>query len=61
RGGSVVGEHTVMLVSDNERIELTHKASDRSIFADGAMKAAEWSQGKEPGLYEMLDVLGLKD
>jgi 4-hydroxy-tetrahydrodipicolinate reductase len=61
RGGSVVGEHTVMLVSDNERIELTHKAADRSIFADGAMKAAKWSQGKEPGLYEMLDVLGLKD
>ena len=61
RGGSVVGEHTVMLVSDNERIELTHKAGDRSIFADGAMKAAHWAQAQPAGLYEMLDVLGLKD
>ena len=61
RGGSVVGEHTVMLVSDNERLELTHKAGDRSIFADGAIKAAEWVVTREPGLYEMLDVLGLKE
>ena len=61
RGGSVVGEHTVMLVSDNERIELTHKAGDRTIFADGAMKAANWALGKPAGLYEMLDVLGLND
>ena len=61
RGGSVIGEHTVMLVSDNERIELTHKAGERSIFADGAMKAGDWVRDKKPGLYEMLDVLGLKD
>ena len=50
-----------MLVSDNERIELTHKAGERSIFADGAMKAGDWVRDKKPGLYEMLDVLGLKD
>jgi 4-hydroxy-tetrahydrodipicolinate reductase len=61
RGGSIVGEHTVILVSENERIELTHKALDRSIFAEGAMKAAKWLRGKEPGLYEMLDVLGLNE
>jgi len=60
RGGSIVGEHTVMLVSNNERIELTHKAQDRSIFADGAMKAAIWANHQAPGLYDMLDVLGLK-
>ena len=61
RGGSIVGEHTVILVNEDERIELTHKAQDRSIFAEGAMRAARWVRGKEPGLYEMLDVLGLKD
>ncbi len=59
RGGSVVGEHTVVFVSDHERIELTHKAQDRLIFADGAMRAAKWAQGKQAGLYDMLDVLGL--
>ena len=61
RGGSIVGEHTVMLVHNNERIELTHKAVDRSIFADGAMRAAIWVKNQKPGLYEMLDVLGLND
>ncbi len=61
RGGSIVGEHTVMLVHNNERIELTHKATDRSIFADGAMRAASWVRNQKPGLYEMLDVLGLND
>lgn len=61
RGGSVVGEHTVVFVSDHERIELTHKAQDRLIFADGAMRAAQWTQGKKPGLYDMLDVLGLNE
>jgi 4-hydroxy-tetrahydrodipicolinate reductase len=61
RGGSIVGEHTVLLVHNNERIELTHKAVDRSIFADGAMKAGIWLKNQKPGLYEMLDVLGLKD
>jgi 4-hydroxy-tetrahydrodipicolinate reductase len=59
RGGSVVGEHTVMLSGEGERIELTHKATDRAIFARGAVKAALWGQGKKPGLYSMADVLGL--
>ena len=59
RGGSVVGEHTVMFVADGERIELTHIAADRGIFARGAVKAALWGQGKRPGVYSMLDVLGI--
>jgi 4-hydroxy-tetrahydrodipicolinate reductase len=61
RGGSVVGEHTVMFVGPAERIELVHKAEDRMIFARGALHAALWARGKPPGLYSMLDVLGLKD
>jgi len=60
RGGAVVGEHTVLFASDDERIELTHKAGDRSIFARGALRAALWGQGKGPGLFSMQDVLGLK-
>ncbi|HXZ67641.1 MAG TPA: 4-hydroxy-tetrahydrodipicolinate reductase, partial [Alphaproteobacteria bacterium] len=60
RGGTVVGEHTVFFASDDERIELTHKAGDRSIFARGALRAALWGQGKGPGLFSMQDVLGLK-
>lgn len=60
RGGSVVGEHSVVLAGNGERIELKHIASDRSIFATGAVKAALWANGKPPGLYSMLDVLGLK-
>jgi 4-hydroxy-tetrahydrodipicolinate reductase len=59
RGGSVVGEHTVILAGEGETIELTHKAADRAIFARGAVKAALWGQGKKPGLYSMADVLGL--
>jgi 4-hydroxy-tetrahydrodipicolinate reductase len=59
RGGSVVGEHTVMFATEGERIELTHKAADRAIFARGAVKAALWARGREPGLYSMRDVLGL--
>jgi 4-hydroxy-tetrahydrodipicolinate reductase len=59
RGGSVVGDHTVIFAADGERIELTHKAADRSLFARGAVKAAMWGQGKGPGLYSMADVLGL--
>lgn len=59
RGGSVVGEHTVILAGPNERIELTHKAEDRSIFAKGALAAAQWGAGKGPGLFSMQDVLGL--
>ena len=59
RGGEVVGEHTVFLFGDNDRIELTHRASDRSIFATGAYRAAHWATGQKPGLYSMRDVLGL--
>ena len=61
RGGSVVGDHTVIFAGNGERIELTHRADDRSIFAQGAVKAALWGQGKGPGLYNMRDVLGLND
>lgn len=59
RGGSVVGEHTVIFAADGERVELTHRAADRGIFARGAVKAALWGQGKPPGIYSMADVLGL--
>lgn len=61
RGGSVVGDHTVIFAGPAERIELSHKAEDRMIFARGAVKAAQWAKGKPPGLYSMADVLGLKD
>jgi 4-hydroxy-tetrahydrodipicolinate reductase len=61
RGGNVAGEHSVIFAGSDERIELTHKATDRMIFARGALKAALWARGKPPGLYTMLDVLGLKD
>lgn len=61
RGGSVVGEHTVMFAGPAERIELTHKAEDRVIFARGALHAALWARGRKPGLYSMMDVLGLRD
>jgi 4-hydroxy-tetrahydrodipicolinate reductase len=60
RGGDVVGDHTVMFAALGERLELTHKASDRGIFARGALRAAEWVIGKPPGVYDMQDVLGLK-
>ena len=60
RGGDVVGEHDVMFLGAGERIILRHVASDRGLFARGALKAAIWGQGKEPGEYDMLDVLGLK-
>ena len=59
RGGSVVGEHTVMFVSDTERLEITHRAVDRGLFSRGAVKAALWGQGKGPGRFDMMDVLGL--
>jgi len=61
RGGSVVGDHTVVFAGEGERIELTHRAEDRSIFARGAIRAALWGQGKAPGYYTMADVLGLAD
>jgi 4-hydroxy-tetrahydrodipicolinate reductase len=59
RGGSVVGEHSVIFAGAGERIELTHLASDRGLFAAGAVKAALWAQSREPGFYGMDDVLGL--
>lgn len=59
RGGSVVGDHSVIFAGEGERIVLTHKAEDRQIFARGAVKAAQWAKGKPPGLYSMMDVLGL--
>ena len=61
RGGNVVGEHTVMFVGPAERIELVHKAQDRMLFANGALHAALWARKQKPGLYSMMDVLGLKD
>ncbi|MGD9502160.1 MAG: 4-hydroxy-tetrahydrodipicolinate reductase [Methyloceanibacter sp.] len=59
RGGDVVGEHRVIFAGPGERIELAHIATDRGIFARGAVKAALWARGREPGLYAMTDVLGL--
>ncbi len=59
RGGSVIGDHTVIFAGEGERIELTHRAEDRQIFARGALRAAAWGLGREPGLYSMRDVLGL--
>ena len=61
RGGTVTGEHSVIFAGAMERIELTHRAEDRTMFAQGAVKAALWAQGKTPGLYSMADVLGLGD
>jgi 4-hydroxy-tetrahydrodipicolinate reductase len=60
RGGSVVGEHTVMFAADGERFELTHKAADRGVFAQGAVRAAIWAGSRSPGYYSMRDVLGFK-
>ena len=59
RGGDIIGEHDVMFAAAGERIILRHVASDRSVFARGALKAALWGQGRAPGAYDMLDVLGL--
>ena len=61
RGGDVVGDHTVLFASEGERLELTHKASDRAIFAKGAVRAAQWVVSQKAGIYDMQDVLGLKD
>ncbi|MGJ8569422.1 MAG: 4-hydroxy-tetrahydrodipicolinate reductase [Hoeflea sp.] len=61
RGGSVIGEHSVLLAGEGETVELTHRATDRSIFARGAIRAALWARGQKPGYYSMLDVLGLSD
>ena len=59
RGGSVIGEHTVILAGEGERLELTHRSQDRSIFTRGAVKAALWAKDKPTGYYTMMDVLGL--
>ncbi len=59
RGGDVVGEHNVMFLGEGESLELGHRATNRSLFAKGALRAAIWIKGKEPGLYSMRDVLGL--
>jgi 4-hydroxy-tetrahydrodipicolinate reductase len=59
RGGTVTGEHSVIFAGAMERIELTHRAEDRTMFAQGAIKAALWARDKKPGLYSMADVLGL--
>ncbi len=60
RGGDVVGDHTVVFANTGERVELTHKASSRDTFANGALRAALWVVNQKPGLYDMQDVLGLK-
>lgn len=60
RGGSVIGEHSVLFATEGETIELSHRAIDRTIFARGALKAAQWASTQRPGLYSMKDVLGLK-
>jgi 4-hydroxy-tetrahydrodipicolinate reductase len=59
RAGDIVGEHTVMFAGIGERVEITHKASSRRTFAGGAVRAAQWLMGKNAGLYDMQDVLGL--
>ena len=61
REGEVVGEHTVIFAEPSERLELTHRAGSREIFAKGALRAAQWVIGKKPGLYSMQDVLGLSE
>ena len=61
RGGDIVGEHTVYFIANGERLELTHRAHNRDTFAQGAVRAALWVVEQEPGLYDMQDVLGLKE
>ncbi|MGL6241828.1 4-hydroxy-tetrahydrodipicolinate reductase [Pseudomonas sp.] len=60
RAGDIVGDHTVLFAADGERVEITHKASSRMTFAKGAVRAALWLEGREPGLYDMQDVLDLR-
>ncbi|MEO0392451.1 MAG: 4-hydroxy-tetrahydrodipicolinate reductase [Pseudomonadota bacterium] len=61
RGGDVVGEHTVVFAMAGERIEITHRCTNRAVFARGAVRAAQWLMGQDPGLHTMADVLGLTD
>lgn len=60
RGGDVAGDHTVFFLGDGERLEITHRASSRRVFASGALRAARWLRGRAPGLYDMSDVLGTR-
>ncbi len=60
RAGDIVGEHTVLFADIGERIEITHRASSRMTFAKGALRAAAWLVGRDPGLFDMQDVLGLR-
>jgi 4-hydroxy-tetrahydrodipicolinate reductase len=59
RGGDIVGDHTVILAGDGERVELVHRATSRSVFAAGALRAARWLVGRPPGRYTMADVVGV--
>ncbi len=59
RGGEIVGEHQVLFIGDHERVEIAHKASDRALFAQGALRAARWLAGRAPGRYTLQDVLGI--
>ncbi len=61
RGGGVIGEHSVILANENEMVTLSHRAMNRGLFADGAIKSALWARDKKPGLYHTLDVLGLSN
>ncbi|HZY52835.1 MAG TPA: 4-hydroxy-tetrahydrodipicolinate reductase [Reyranella sp.] len=61
RGGNVIGEHTVFFVGETERIEIVHRATDRGMFAAGAVRAALWARDQPPGFYDMADVLGFKE
>jgi len=61
RAGDIVGDHTVMFAGSGERVEITHKASSRATFAQGALRAAQWLEGRSTGLFDMQDVLGLND
>ena len=60
RAGDIVGEHTVLFAAEGERIEISHKASNRMTFAHGAMRACRWLESRKPGVYSMQDVLGIK-
>jgi 4-hydroxy-tetrahydrodipicolinate reductase len=61
RGGNIVGEHKAMFIADEERVEINHVASDRMVFARGAVRAATWLKDQSPGWYDMRDVLNLRD
>ena len=61
RGGDIVGDHTVLFAGTGERIEITHKSSSRSTYAEGSLRAARYLAGQQRGLFDMFDVLGLRD